>query len=512
MGCSAAWNREFLDRHFTQKFLNKDLKAHREAILLERQRSLLPSTQPVVNLEMEVRRRQKTVAELFHEYTTLKQQERAIYGNLERERRELRRFRDRRQNPHAPTAPAQSHSYTVACPKDGCRGFLDDQTFRCGVCETFFCRRCREALTAAEANQLSRVEERDQAGLPQLSDSTLAGEPKEGPAPEKTGSDSAKESSSKKRKRSTTESPPHSNRSTKSRQGGKQNQQDTDIDTKKSNGHQCDPLLVKTIEKIIRESKPCPSCGISISKVSGCDQMWCIQCDTAFSYSTGAKIRGVIHNPHYFERLRVLQSRNQGHPRDGDCQNGIWPSASTLKSLASGISISRNFKGRWCSIEELWLERVQSTGRHVEQVSLITDFPADDNPRRTEELRVQYMLGDCTEKEFSARLQKHEKLREKHLEIRGPLEIFVIVTAEFLHEVTRVLQQRQVPFEDRCNDFYALVKTYTVNVENMVNLPLQQIGSRYHQSVPQIHLKLTDSVCECELVTETVTKKSKSKN
>ena len=45
--------------------------------------------------------------------------------------------------------------------------------------------------------------------------------------------------------------------------------------------HTCDSALVATIAAIVKDSRPCPTCGMAISKVSGCDQMYCTACDTA---------------------------------------------------------------------------------------------------------------------------------------------------------------------------------------------------------------------------------------
>ena len=50
--------------------------------------------------------------------------------------------------------------------------------------------------------------------------------------------------------------------------------------------HECDKDTYETAQMIMNTSKPCPSCGTRISKVSGCDQMWCPQCDVAFSWIT----------------------------------------------------------------------------------------------------------------------------------------------------------------------------------------------------------------------------------
>lgn len=68
--------------------------------------------------------------------------------------------------------------------------------------------------------------------------------------------------------------------------------------------HTCDEKLKETVALIIKESKPCPKCGQRISKVDGCSQMWCIDCHTAFDWTTGKIVNGVVHNPHYYEFLR----------------------------------------------------------------------------------------------------------------------------------------------------------------------------------------------------------------
>ena len=64
--------------------------------------------------------------------------------------------------------------------------------------------------------------------------------------------------------------------------------------------HTCNPDTLASAQLIKTETKPCPTCNVSIFKISGCDQMWCTQCEVAFSWRTGHRINGVIHNPHFY--------------------------------------------------------------------------------------------------------------------------------------------------------------------------------------------------------------------
>ena len=72
----------------------------------------------------------------------------------------------------------------------------------------------------------------------------------------------------------------------------------------KGEHHTCNPDSVESAKLLRKETRPCPKCGVRISKIDGCDQMWCIECKTAFSWNTGNIETGRVHNPHYFQFMR----------------------------------------------------------------------------------------------------------------------------------------------------------------------------------------------------------------
>ena len=82
---------------------------------------------------------------------------------------------------------------------------------------------------------------------------------------------------------------------------------------KNNTNHQCDDDKVKTAELIKKDTKYCPKCNFGITKLSGCDVMFCTQCTTSFNWKTMEILTKNLHNPHYIEYLR-----NNGTMRERD--------------------------------------------------------------------------------------------------------------------------------------------------------------------------------------------------
>lgn len=87
--------------------------------------------------------------------------------------------------------------------------------------------------------------------------------------------------------------------------------------------HTCKKEDKETIRELYKTTRPCPKCHVRISKIEGCDQMWCVQCHTTFSWKTGAISHGVVHNPHYYEHRR--QTDGEMHRAPGDIPCGGLP-------------------------------------------------------------------------------------------------------------------------------------------------------------------------------------------
>lgn len=253
--CKFPWSEEFVDQNSYDTFRNGRLRAHRAKILVDQEKARLPALQDrarIMKAALKVKRKQTPgyIRQVLESYglpldgytlSHLEPDEVADIINI---------FGDevlhsRRAGSRSATMPKKAAIQARACYQRSCRGFLNSENV-CGVCDTHFCRSCHEDLSKPEPADSAATAKH----TPEQNDGACV----------KVAAATAK--------------------------------------------HTCDPAVVATIKLIAQETKPCPTCATAIFKIDGCDQMWCTQCQTPFSWHTGQKETGGIHNPHYYEWLR----------------------------------------------------------------------------------------------------------------------------------------------------------------------------------------------------------------
>lgn len=80
--------------------------------------------------------------------------------------------------------------------------------------------------------------------------------------------------------------------------------------------HRCDPTVVASVKAIERSTKPCPNCAVPIFRTEGCDHMWCVQCNTGFSWRTNQRIADSVNTNPYFRRYQqTLEAALPAQPR-----------------------------------------------------------------------------------------------------------------------------------------------------------------------------------------------------
>ena len=361
MACRKSWSREILVDNFTQKFVSRDYKNRRESLLLEREKSLMPATQPYVELERKVRQASQELVglgilinthtnklnviaglqlaplavehELDNEFDALVlrhkliQDQRRLINNVALDIQHLEWYQNQLiTRIHGGQVGNEKRQFVRACPVDDCRGFLST-VWKCGVCDNWSCPDCHE----------------------------VKGKDKDGP-------------------------------------------------------HVCDPNNVETAKLLAKDSRNCPKCASMIFKIDGCDQMFCTQCHTAFSWRTGRVESGTIHNPHYYEyhRQRGTLQRNPG-----DVPCGGFPEWFRINHT--------------CARNSALFAKIAAAHRthgHCQWV-VIPRYTTGNQDNR--DLRVKFMIGDIDEDEFKRKIQQREKARHRKTDIVQVLEMYTTV-------------------------------------------------------------------------------------
>jgi hypothetical protein len=191
--------------------------------------------------------------------------------------------------------------------------------------------------------------------------------------------------------------------------------------------------------------------------------MWCPQCHCAFSWRTGQKETGVVHNPHFYEWQR---KQNGGvAPRvAGDVACGGIPTYHDVRTRLIGLTAKEQE-------HVLTFHRILNHVQHVDLVRYHNVFNELDN----QDLRIQYLLGNMTKEEIKVEVQKREKKREKERAMRRAMEVLVQAGTDIVRRLmseTDILKKRKI-----LEEFDAL-RLY-------INELLAKINDRLKLSVPQ---------------------------
>ena len=128
--CHKEWTREFLLASFTQKFVNTDMKHHREEVLFQREKALLPMRQAEAE-------RRKHVQSLCTKLKEIEQQIIILGAQRFDLQHQIYEFRN------GADLKSVLHEFIQPCPKADCRGFLSTQ-WKCGLCNHWSCKDCHE--------------------------------------------------------------------------------------------------------------------------------------------------------------------------------------------------------------------------------------------------------------------------------------------------------------------------------------------------------------------------------
>lgn len=336
MFCKTPWDREFMNKNLTKKFVDKDLKEFYQNLFLERQISLLPETQNDAI-------KQKKIRELGHELSEANSELNRIKKILF-DQKEIIKVYHLEINRLARSGNSNSQTidnFSIKCPSQECNGFLDSKYF-CTLCDTKICRHCME------------VKEED---------------------------------------------------------------------------HECNEDTKATVQAIKKDSKPCPGCGEMISKIDGCDQMWCIKCHIQFSWKTGLQITGYNHNPEYFRWMRETGHQIDRNPHEANEQMlcGVALNDHTITRIVANVF--HNDKNIVMQFQFLY-----RFYRHV-QYKLRYAEDEENNEGVLRNLRVKYLLGELPRDQWKRNLQQIDKHTKKTISYNNIWRLIQTVMTSYMEQI-----------------------------------------------------------------------------
>jgi hypothetical protein len=378
MNCKHTWNREYLESQLTKSFINGELKKHREDVLYEIERALLPATQPYAEIAVHRTKYEEAATEyrkkiqnaqkimdavsvrdpfgLSDEFVQALKDQACYKIELKRVARHMLNIDTQMRRLDRPIREGEGSSsssnevrraFIKPCPAADCRGYLSTQ-WKCGICEVKVCSKCHEI--------------------------------------------------------------------------------------KENEEHVCKPENVATVEAFKKDSKPCPQCGALIQRTEGCSQMFHTPlsggCGAVFDWNT-LKIHtgNGVHNPHWYEYQRHI---NGGHvPRQlGDVPCGGMPMLRNVIRDEFTRNIPTHIVARIMMVHNA----------HVHNTYQVLHHYAVDLVHDNRQLRIKFLLNQITETQFKRSIQQGEKARDKKRSVHQIMMMYQTAIQDIMHRFSQTLE------------------------------------------------------------------------
>jgi hypothetical protein len=223
--------------------------------------------------------------------------------------------------------------------------------------------------------------------------------------------------------------------------------------TRRDAEHTCDPDVRATAQFLAKDTKPCPKCSTPIHKIEGCDQMWCTQCHTAFSWRKGT-IETRIHNPHYYEWQR--QQNGGAAPRnlgDFECGRDLADQQANrfINTILSRVGLMDNLSSiQQCMMQSLTKDIPLIIRKTIHLQLHDGGRFRTDNVVDNLEVRVRYLNKDITDKQFASKVHAAYKAHEKKKDIADVIQLQVQGVTDIVYRIADFLKTTIAP---KKNDF-----------------------------------------------------------
>ena len=274
-----------------------------------------------------------------------------------------------------------------------------------------------------------------------------------------------------------------------------------EIKNEENQQHVCKEENVETAKLLAKDCKNCPKCGTYIYKIDGCDQMYCMQCHTAFSWQTGQIETGRIHNPHYYEWLRkggkqqreLLDIPCGGIPQVYNMRINIEP----YIHYQDKDSYMSSYSPMQQLLQRNYLPSMYNTIRlitHIQDVSL-RSFQEDIEKLRGKELdlRCEYLMKEIDEEQWKTILQQNEYKLEYLTDLSQLYQMFSTVSSDiilFIYNTSINSSPRKISASlivEKMDEIYELVSYFNNNSHKLA----KRFGKKTFDSINNYSIEKT---------------------
>lgn len=250
--------------------------------------------------------------------------------------------------------------------------------------------------------------------------------------------------------------------------------------------HTCDPNSVASAEEIKKTCKGCPSCGVPIQKISGCDQMYCTECRIAFSWNTG-KIdnTGNIHNPHFYQQMQ-RENGGQAHRNPQDILCGGLINYYQLASIRRKINAITS-KGIPDKAPQV-CDRINSVNEYLTNLHrLVNHITNHDLPHLRQRvrdlednriLRVEYINKKRSKEDLAMAVYRNDIQRKKTIDI---LQIDELLSVVGIENFTNLYNSKETGIQF-LEEFEKFIQDYR-NLVIYTNREMKLVSITYSHSV-----------------------------
>ena len=475
--CAKEWTRKHIRATFTLVFINGPLCEHKEKILFDKERALLPATQPIIESRIEARKIQVEIDGLTNEMNQLYTQLGALRTRQIRLQTEKNNVLSRK--------PREARAFVRACPEEDCRGFLSSQ-WKCGICEKWTCPDCH--IVKGYTRDTPHECKEDDLATARLLASDTKPCPKCGTGIFKIDGCFAKDTpillwdgsvkmsqdicvgdilvGDDGKQRTVLETKVGRDQMYKIYQTiGNSYTVNSHHTLVLSDGNNIAEIPLHEYINLYDKSQllgvkqdgttthiRLESDGVGtyygweitdnhrfilpdFTVVKNCDQMWCTQCHTAFSWRTG-NVERTIHNPHYYEWMRRTGGGEMPrNPLDVQCGRNLDHHLYDFMSrlIRTHYSSAANYRKV--------INRIDKIIRNTIHMMVAERPTPPDYERRNEYLRVRYLMSELTEEAMRIQLQKDDKKHHKHQELADIYTLLGTTVTDIIYRFSSMLDR-----------------------------------------------------------------------